>query len=277
MTDPIGLLDVLAERTTQRKQLLLDERSVREAIGPARVWLVIYDEATDVAFVRLTQPLAQVYVAVVDLTQPQARIEIGPNTGKKRLTSVFARERGCAVAVNGEAGNSPAADSGLGGWTGNLVVNGTPMQLEDSAQRPFLVFDRRNRARFAPAALVEKLAQPDWHNVIWGRHDVLRGGAPAVTDNQNRQPRTAMAINAAGTRLVLLVADGRQPGYSLGLTMLEVGKLLQAFGATDGMLCDEGGSSCMYLAKFGGIANVPSDNRGTERPTYTHFGVALRK
>ena len=40
---------------------------------------------------------------------------------------------------------------------------------------------------------------------------------------------------------------------------------------------DEGGSSCIYLKKFGGIVNSPSDNAGEERPTYTHFGIHLRE
>ena len=86
-----------------------------------------------------------------------------------------------------------------------------------------------------------------------------------------------MGINADGTRLFLMVVDGRQPRSSNGFTRAEVGEFLKAFGATDGMLCDEGGSSCIYLQQFGGIANVPSDFNGEERATYTHFGVSLRK
>jgi hypothetical protein len=42
------------------------------------------------------------------------------------------------------------------------------------------------------------------------------------------------------------------------------------------MLCDEGGSSCMYTSQAGGVINSPCDAGGKERPTYTHFGVALR-
>ncbi len=62
----------------------------------------------------------------------------------------------------------------------------------------------------------------------------------------------------------------------MGFTRAEAGNLLKAFGAYNGMLCDEGGSSCMYLKRLGGICNIPSDSRGRERPTYTHFGIALR-
>ena len=84
-----------------------------------------------------------------------------------------------------------------------------------------------------------------------------------------------MAINEAGTRLYLLVVDGRQPDYSMGFSHNDAGMFLKAFGAHDGMLCDQGGSSCMYLKTFGGLSSVPSGG-GRERPTYTHFGIALK-
>ena len=82
-----------------------------------------------------------------------------------------------------------------------------------------------------------------------------------------------MGISADGTKLILMVADGRQQNYSVGLMRTEVGQVLKAFGASNGMLCDEGGSSCMYMAPFG-IGNSPSD--GQERVTYTHFGVVVK-
>jgi hypothetical protein len=280
-TDAIGLLDVLTGRGVKRKTYLGDmeaaERRLRGAFGAVRCWPVVYDEATDVVFLRLTAPLTQVYLAIVDLENPAVRIRIGPPGKAKRLTSLFAREQDCAVAINGEAGVSPGANSGFGHWIGNLVIEGRTVLLEDTDQRPFLSFDRWNRAAYWPAQLVDRQMSPDRFNVIWGRWDVLRDGAVVGAKDSNRQPRTAMAINRDGTRLFLMVVDGRQPGYSGGLSAAEAGLVLQAFGAHAGMLCDEGGSSCLYLKKLGGIANIPSDDRGRERPTYTHFGVSVGK
>ena len=63
-------------------------------------------------------------------------------------------------------------------------------------------------------------------------------------------------------------------GRNGGAINLDVGQVLQAFGAHNGMLCDEGGSSCMYT-RLWGIVNSPSD--GEERETYTHFGVITPK
>ena len=53
--------------------------------------------------------------------------------------------------------------------------------------------------------------------------------------------------------------------------------MLQALAAHNGMLCDEGGPSSIYVRDLGGICNIPGDNGGQERPTYTHFGIRLRK
>ena len=86
-----------------------------------------------------------------------------------------------------------------------------------------------------------------------------------------------MGIDREGKRLYLFVVDGRQPNRSVGLTAPEVGTFLRAFGVHDAMLCDDGGSSCMYVGAMRGLVTLPSDNHGEERPTYTHFGVSDRR
>lgn len=39
------------------------------------------------------------------------------------------------------------------------------------------------------------------------------------------------------------------------------------------MACDQGGLSCMYVEKYGGIINRPADSDGYERPIYSRFGL----
>jgi hypothetical protein len=251
------------------------EKGLRETFGNVRVVASVYNEAADLVLLRLATGPVHAFLAVVDLTRPGLEIRLDAAIGGKTLTSDFAKTNGCMLAINGEAGSAPARDAGLGDWIGNLVSAGKPLLLKDSGKRPFLVFDRRSRATYSPARAVETAVLPDWYNVIWGRHDALIDGVPAEPAQGDRQPRTAMAIDGAGARLYLLVVDGRQAGYSVGLTRREVGLLLAAFGARNGMLCDEGGSSCMYTSQAG-VINSPCDAGGKERPTYTHFGVALR-
>jgi len=239
-------------------------------------------EGTPLTFLQLqsTMPLVRGFISIVDMTTPGIKIKIGANLSTKTLTSTFARDNKCIVAINGEAGSSPQLYAPLGTWTGHLITDGKVILTEQpNNPRPFFSFDKTARLQFLSASLPTRAVPADAHNVIWGRWDVLND-SQIVTADFTRQPRTAIATNKDKTRLFLFVGDGRQPRYSIGFTRADVGNILRALGATDGMLCDEGGSSCMYLQSTdsggGGIVNTPSDNQGRERPTYTHFGISIQ-
>ena len=63
--------------------------------------------------------------------------------------------------------------------------------------------------------------------------------------------------------MLLVVTDGRRPGYSVGMTNFELAQTLVRLGAVTGSALDGGGSST--LAFDGTLLNRPSD-RGGERP-----------
>lgn len=235
---------------------------------------VILDRASDAVEIRIANPLMVAYVSITDLKTPGVEIQFGGNTTLKTFTSDFARTNECSIAINGEAGQSPQANSGFGLWYGNMVSNGRRIITETPTNpRPFLTFDKQLQVSFTAQISKERTIAPDAWNVVWGRWDGILDGAIPATSERDRQPRTAMGISKDGGRLFLMVVDGRQQQYSTGATKAEVGMLLNAFGVYNGMMCDEGGSSCMYLKKFNSIVNSPSD--GVERATYTHFGVTL--
>jgi len=115
------------------------------------------------------------------------------------------------------------------------------------------------------------ILQPDWATVsdaIGGGPLLVREGAPVYRANEAfttsqlapRGPRSAVGQRADGS--VLFVAtDGRQPGYSVGMTNFELAQTLVRLGAVRGMALDGGGSST--LAFEGAVLNRPSD--GQER------------
>jgi hypothetical protein len=78
----------------------------------------------------------------------------------------------------------------------------------------------------------------------------------------NRDPRTAIGVQADGT-VVLLTVDGRQPGYSAGFTGQELAAYLLALGVTDAAMLDGGASAEMLLD--GRLVSRPSF-KGEERP-----------
>jgi hypothetical protein len=77
-----------------------------------------------------------------------------------------------------------------------------------------------------------------------------------------RQPRTLAGLRADGT-VLLVTVDGRQPGWSVGMTLPEAARLMLSLGARDALNLDGGGSSTMTVR--GEVVNRPSD-RGGERP-----------
>lgn len=74
-----------------------------------------------------------------------------------------------------------------------------------------------------------------------------------------RHPRTAVGWTPGGT-LLLVVVDGRQPGWSDGMTLPKLTWLFQRLGAANAINLDGGGSSAMVVR--GRIVNRPSDREG---------------
>lgn len=80
-------------------------------------------------------------------------------------------------------------------------------------------------------------------------------------------PRTAVAVDATGKRLMLVTIDGRQRGHSNGTSLTNLANYLISMGANAAINLDGGGSTTMLARNPGGyspnLVNKPSD--GSER------------
>lgn len=79
------------------------------------------------------------------------------------------------------------------------------------------------------------------------------GFSPGAHSNV-RHPRSAIG-RTADDQVLLVTVDGRQPGYSAGMTMQELADLLRQLGAVDAVALDGGGST--QLAVDGRLRNRP--------------------
>ena len=88
--------------------------------------------------------------------------------------------------------------------------------------------------------------------------------SPRVTE---RTSRTAVATDATGGRAFFVTVDGRQSGYSQGMTLVEFANYLVTIGAHNAINLDGGGSTAMVTRRYGNVyptlINRPSD--GSER------------
>jgi hypothetical protein len=99
--------------------------------------------------------------------------------------------------------------------------------------------------------------------------DLLVGGRPDFA--AERHPRTAVGFDLEQERLWLVVVDGRQAGWSAGMTLPELTRLLEGLGVQDALNLDGGGSSVMIVR--GRRMSRPS-HVGGERAVVN--GLALR-
>ncbi len=107
---------------------------------------------------------------------------------------------------------------------------------------------------------------------ISGGPRIVRNGRISV-ENKNegisdsfaftRHPRTAIGFSADSTRVYFVTVDGRQPGYSVGMSLYELADFMVDLGVAEAMNLDGGGSTTMVVRNK--IVNRPSDKTG-ERP-----------
>ena len=210
-----------------------------------------------------------VRVLVVNLRAQGIRFLVTPGNPKAerplaaRTTSQFLSEFHLQAAINGD---------GFTPWRSNTIFDYYPHQgdavtpigmaasqgvvySQPTDAEPTLYIGRNNRARFNnPIGGI--------YNAISGNVMLVEDGKANSTPNELPQPRTAIGLDQKMRQIIIVVVDGRQPGYSEGATLSEMADLLIEFGAYSGMNLDGGGSSTLVVEGSNGkpeVLNRPID------------------
>jgi hypothetical protein len=196
-----------------------------------------------------------------------------------RTTTEFLEEFDLQIAVNGDAfqpwhsrtifdyyphSGDPVRPLGLAASRGEAYT-------DLRAGAPVLYISRTNQARFnAPIGRVYNAISGDSLLVWQGEAQPAPGGSP--------EPRTAVALDKAGKRLLIFVVDGRQVNYSEGATLAELAQIIIDNGGYSAMNLDGGGSTT--LVRQGGfgmptLLNRPINHQipGWQRPVGNHLGI----
>jgi len=112
-------------------------------------------------------------------------------------------------------------------------------------------------------------AVSDWFSPLIADSRIV----PDISDSA-LHPRTALGFDDSGTWLLLVVVDGRQPGFSEGVTLYELAKILEVRGCTQSINLDGGGSSIMLIREPGkDVRTVNSPSGKDHRPVPIMLGV----
>lgn len=209
----------------------------------------------------------------------------GSDTARTPVTGLMARApSGAVAAVNGDFFSHEGSPRGP-----ELSSTG----FREPGERPVLAWDPDRGPWIGPARVVrDSLVQAGGR--LTGTEEsppdaALLAGFPELLDRGRRvgdleaeerpsfagvrHPRTVVGHSPGEGRLWIVVVDGRQGSYSVGMTLPEITGFLEALGATEALNLDGGGSSVMALGRR--AVSRPSDEEG-ERPVVNALVVLSR-
>lgn len=152
--------------------------------------------------------------------------------------------------------NAGGYDMSNGRPSGAFIMRGTV--INEPTSTTFWI-DKAGNAHITSAQECNAaLAAGNVREAVASFGDIFENGhARSDLDNSTRSSRTAIGIKADGT-VVMMMVDGRQAPYSVGMTMAEVGATMESLGCVQAVNLDGGGSSTFATQREGEPENSTS-------------------
>jgi hypothetical protein len=237
------------------------------------------------------EPLS-VFVVELNLRDPHLRFTTTESNGpaprdtRTETTRDFVKRRGAQVGVNANFFTlDHEADTDL---LGLAVSDGLLVSPWDQGFSEGLNISRENVVTFVrrPANHPrgdETDPPATLYNTVTGKLRLIEGGVVKVAPGGKHNPLTCIG-KTADERLLLLVVDGRQTCYSVGMDYFDAARFLGQWGAVDALALDGGGSSTLVIANpeptvmnapmpFENAAPVPVPPPGIERSNGNNLAV----
>ena len=223
-----------------------------------RHWVIVRDRPR----------VERIHHVVVDLADPHVGLDVVPSdkppdpaTGQLTPPKKLAECTGTAVFINANPWTT-LAGSPQGAWTEDqpvrmlgMVVAGGVVRSPPSSYNCGFYVDRAGRAHIGNPDNVAEVREG-----IAGFLRLIDSGRilPVAKPGEKPQPRTALGLDATGRYLTILVVDGRQERFSMGMTYSELADYMSSLGCFDAVNLDGGGSSILLLAGAKGTLRVVS-------------------
>lgn len=262
---------------------------------PAEINTQLFEGITYIRDVRAEPRPLVIHVVRIDLDAPDLSFFVTPGGEDipARTTSQFADEFGLQLAINGDYFD-PWRDYFVWDYYPHV---GDPVNVRGLAASEGTVFTEGYAPLYnsfydtlyitSQNAISFDTPPEEIYNAISGIPFLLLAGESLVDSEQSDyytgyHPRTAVGLDEAGETLMLLLVDGRQPGYSEGVALSELSALLLEYGAYHAINLDGGGSTTLVAENADGtiqVLNSPIHNRipGRERPIANHLGIYARR
>lgn len=160
-------------------------------------------------------------------------------------------------------GNATIPSDGAVLWISSQIKDAAVQQFNPGVSGTLSVSlspSKWNQVRYGIGGRLRLLKNGKVNQEIADRHFKEKKHVPGKRDqflNLSHEPRTALGYN--DNTLFLIVADGRQPKYSTGLTLYELASILLELGAKEAINLDGGSSSTFILD--GQVINKPSGKK----------------
>jgi hypothetical protein len=210
-----------------------------------------------------SEPPMQLFVAEIDLANPKLHLRVSPGgadpdgpgpwqTTLMQPTKIAARD-GMDFVINGDffdanlVKDAEGTNSGYraGQWAsviGPAVTDGKTWAT-NATGRPSLVVHKNGKVT------IETVSTPsaDALQVVAGNKLLVKDGIALLDHTQTRHPRTVVGLDATGTKLTILLVDGRKPGVAVGMSYDELAAEMLRLGCQQALNLDGGGSSVMAI------------------------------
>lgn len=240
-----------------------------------------------------------IHLVQVDLTVPGVRVRVTPGEPaegrevRAQTTRAFLRAQNVQLAINGSF-FEPFHSEGIDDYyphsgdpvdvIGETISGGIRWSKNDGRRPTLCILEARGslpaaqaEARAFRARIVTGACPAGTQEALAGHALVLSQGQPVTLKSDKLEPRSLVGTDQEGKTLWLLVVDGRQDGYSEGISLPELALLTQELGMTTALNLDGGGSSTLASARWGypELLNSPIHTRipMRERPVANHLGI----
>jgi exopolysaccharide biosynthesis protein len=241
-------------------------------------------------------PNFSIHSVTIDMTDPRVSVHVAragedPDGSGPWLTTLLpvpeiAERDHLDIAINGDffsalnTKDTEGRNTGYirGKWAGPVgwAVTDGKLWAKPATTRPAFLLDSRSHGIFENVD-PKKPFPTSIRQAIGGNVLLVKNGAAVPRKETARAPRTVLGLDKTGTKLILMVVDGRQPSVSIGMTYSELADEMVKLGAYTALNLDGGGSTTLVMRNPDGklrVINHPSD--GKPRSVADVLGITVR-